>query len=93
MSIVYKILCEVKLMHEYYLTGSNGETIFDEALQQDRILFLQEQFINDIRSVNQDIEFVVPEMLQEMYKNYHLRIVPSYSGFKLADRYVRKKTG
>src|SRR5688500_8925887 len=91
MSIVYKILCEVKLMHEYYLTGSNGETIFDEALQEDRILFLQEQFIKDIRSLNQDIEFVVPDMLQEMFKNYHLRIVPSYSGFKLAVRCIRKK--
>lgn len=91
MSIVYKILCEVKLMHEYYLTGSNGETIFDEALQEDRILFLQEQFINDIRSVNQDIEFVVPDMLQEMFANYHLRIVSSYSGFKLAVRCIRKK--
>jgi hypothetical protein len=91
MAIIYKILSEVKLMHEYYLTGSKGETVFDEALQDDRISFLQQQFINDYRSVNGDIEFVVPEMLQDMFKNYHLRIVPSYSGFKLAARCVRKK--
>lgn len=91
MSIVYKILCEVKLMHEYYLTGSKGETIFDEALQDDRIGFLQEQFINDIRSVNSDMEFEVPDMQREMFKNHHLRVVPSYSGFKLAARCVRKK--
>jgi hypothetical protein len=91
MAIVYKILGEVKLMHEYYLTGSEGQTIFDQALQDDRISFLQQQFINDNRSVNQDIEFVVPEMLQDMFKNYHLRIVPSYFGFKLAVRCVRKK--
>lgn len=90
-TIVYKILCEVKLMHEYYLTGSQGQTIFDEALQEDRINYLQELFINDIRSVNQDIEFLVPDMLQEMYKNHHLRVIPSYSGFKLAARCLRKK--
>lgn len=91
MSIVYKIVCEVKLMHEYYLTGSNGQTVFDEALQDDRIDFLQQQFINDNRTVNQDIEFVIPEMLQEMYRSYHLRIIPSYSGFKLAARCIRQK--
>lgn len=91
MAIVYKIICEVKLMHEYYLTGSKGETVFDEALQDDRISFLQQQFINDYRSVNQDIEFVVPEVMEAMFKSYHLRIVPSYSGFKLAARCVRKK--
>lgn len=91
MAIVYKILCEVKLMHEYYLTGSKGETVFDKNLQDDRIDFLLEQFINDNRSINQDIEFVVPEKMEETYKNYHLRIVPSYSGFKLAVRCVRKK--
>lgn len=91
MAIVYKILCEVKLMHEYYLTGSKGETIFDEALQEDRISFLQQQFINDNRSVHQDLEFVVPDMLQDMFNSYHLRIVPSYSGFKLAARCNRRK--
>jgi hypothetical protein len=86
MAIVYKILCEVKLLHEYYLTGSQGQSVFDETLQQDRLAFLYNNFSRGMPSISSDMDFVAPASQQQLFENYHLRIVPSYSGFKLAVR-------
>lgn len=92
MNIIYKILCEVKLMHEYYLTEepapviTNERTVFNFTTQQERLDFLQKQFLKPVPHIGNDLLFVFPEMLQSFYNGYHLRVVPSYSGFKLAVR-------
>jgi len=86
MAIVYKIICEVKLLHEYYLTGSQGQSVFDETSQDDRLQWLYNHFSQGAPSINNDIDFVAPASQQQLFENYHLRIVPSYSGFKLAVR-------
>lgn len=90
MAIIYKILCDVKWMHEYYLTGNNGQTIFDFPLQQDRLNFLIEQFRKDASTINKNMEFLLPEPLKMQFSNYHLKIIPSYSGFKLAVKCTKK---
>lgn len=84
MSVIYKILFEVKLLHEYYLTRIKGENIFDGLNADARAAFLFEQFQNGNTSINNDVDFVIPELQQQLYKNHHLRIIPSYSGFKIA---------
>jgi hypothetical protein len=71
-------------MHEYYLTGSNGQGVFDFPLQTDRLDFLFEQFRNDAPTINSNLEFLVPEPLKPQFSNYSLKVIPSYSGFKLA---------
>lgn len=90
MAIVYKILCEVKLMHEYYLTGSKGENVFDFVAQGDRIDFLFQQFVKDVPTINSNIEFLIPEAQREIFNNLHLKIIPSYSGFKMAVKCNKK---
>jgi hypothetical protein len=40
MALIYKILFEVKLIHEYFFTDKNGDTIFAQANQSDRINML-----------------------------------------------------
>ena len=45
MSVIYKILFEVKLLHEYYLTRIKGDNIFDGADADARNVFLLEQFV------------------------------------------------
>jgi hypothetical protein len=90
MAAIYKILCEVKWLHEYYLTASNGETVFDFPSQNDRINFLFQQFVKDGKTINHHLEFVIPEPFQQLFKDYNLRIVPSYSGFKLAVKCTKK---
>jgi hypothetical protein len=90
MAIIYKILCEVKLMHEYYLTGSKGENVFDFAAQGDRIDFLFQQFVKNATTINNNLEFLIPEAQQAIFSNLHLKIIPSYSGFKLAVKCNKK---
>ncbi len=63
MPLIYKILCDVKWMHEYYLTGSNGQGVFDFPLQTDRLNFLFEQFRKDAPTINSNLEFLVSRTL------------------------------
>ncbi|HXS57590.1 MAG TPA: hypothetical protein VN726_15765, partial [Hanamia sp.] len=90
MSLVYKILCEVKLMHEFYVTSKDGKNVFGLVNQADRINFLFDQFSRGVPSINNDLEFIFPPDLEEQYKSQYLRILPSYSGFKIAIRVNQK---
>ena len=80
---IYKILCEVKWLHEYYLTRDKGETIFEKAAQPDRLDFLFDRFVKDLPSIDEDLEFLV-HPLNNTLGNYRVRLLPSYAGFKLA---------
>jgi hypothetical protein len=84
MSVIYKILCDVKLMHEFYLTESKGETVFDLPSQQLRLDFLLKQFLKKIPDIGDDLSFVFPDSLLPYYKGYHLKVLHTYSGFKIA---------
>lgn len=90
MSLVYKILCEVKLMHEFYVTSKDGKNVFSLVSQADRINFLLDQFSRGVPSINNDLEFTFPEKLEDQYKSQYLKILPSYSGFKIAIRVNQK---
>jgi hypothetical protein len=88
--IIYKTLCEVKWLHEYYLTREKGETIFDKVTQSDRLDFLFDRFVKDLPSIHDDLVFLEhPE--NRTFSNYRIRIIPSYSGFKLAVQCRRDK--
>ena len=91
MSINYKTLFEVKLLHEFYLTNSNGDTIFTLASQQDRLQFLKAEYDLERASVDDNLSFIFPQELEQTYKNYHLKLFSTYSGFKVAMR-VNQKT-
>jgi hypothetical protein len=80
---IYKILCEVKWLHEYYLTRDKGETIFEKPVQSDRLNFLFDRFEKDLPSIHEDLEFE-SHPLNNTLKNYRIRVLPSYAGFKLA---------
>jgi hypothetical protein len=91
MSIHYKTLFEVKLLHEFYLTSTSGNTIFSLNSQQDRLQFLTEEFNSERASLGDNLAFTFPEELEQTYKNYHLKLLSTYSGFKVAIR-VNQKT-
>lgn len=91
MALIYKILFEVKLIHEFFFTDKNGDTIFAQANQSDRMNLLQDEFSGDRKSINDDVSFDFPENLSALYKNYHLKIISGYSGCKVAIR-VNQKT-
>jgi hypothetical protein len=83
MDILYKILFEVRLLHEFYLTNSNGVSIFNGNPQQ-RTDFLRERFSRDERNIGSDLFYQVPEPAAITFRNLHLRLLPTYAGFKVA---------
>ena len=80
---IYKILCEVKWLHEYYCTLEKGETIFEKAAQGDRMDFLFNKFIKDLPSIDEDLEFTA-HPANNNFRDYHIKVLPTYAGFKLA---------
>ena len=86
MSVIYKTLFEVKLMHEYYLTKKDGAVVFENPDQPSRLNFLEDEFTIERPSVNDDISFEFPESLKQKYESLHLRILPTYSGCRIVVR-------
>ncbi|MBA4057147.1 MAG: hypothetical protein C0490_20710, partial [Marivirga sp.] len=84
MAICYKTLFEIKIFHEYYLTDPDGKNVFDFAAQQDRINFLFERFANGKSNINEELLWTVPLSAKKIFKDFHLRLVPSYAGCKVA---------
>jgi hypothetical protein len=86
MPVIYKILFEVKLLHEFYLTRPDGSTIFELANQGERLNFLLEEFTNGNESINSDLSYEFHERVRKEYEGYGLKLIPAYSGFKVAAR-------
>jgi len=84
MQTIYKILFEVRLLHEFYLTNPDGSSIFGAASAIARDSFLQDFSDRSQRSINSDIDYVVPFVSQQLFKNYRLKLIRTYSGFKIA---------
>jgi hypothetical protein len=91
MGLIYKTLFEVKLLHEFYVTNTDGNSIFDLANQNDRLNFLLDQYRKDEESINQDVLFEFPKQLQLQYEMYNLKVLPTFSGCKVVVR-VNQKT-
>jgi len=87
---IYKILCEVKWLHEYYLTRDKGETIFEKPAQSDRLDFLFDRFVKDLPSIHEDLVFQ-EHPLNKTFNNYNIKLLPAYAGFKLAVKCNKKK--
>ena len=90
MKLIYKILFEVKLLHEFYLTESNGKTIFDinapaddAVAQKARLAYLSQKFSENRENINSEIEFQIPEQSKSLYANHHLKMITTYAGFKV----------
>jgi len=86
MAINYKILFEIKLLHQYFLTGQDGITIFEKPDQDARLKYLYEQFILRKEAIDDFVTFSFPEHLKELYEGYNLRLLSTYSGCKVAVR-------
>ncbi|MEO6613370.1 MAG: hypothetical protein ABIT05_14880 [Chitinophagaceae bacterium] len=90
MAVIYKTLFDVKLLHEYYLTNRDGTTIFESVDQDARKTFLEEQYARGAESVSNDLAFEFPDSLSAFYESFYLKVLPSYSGFRVLTR-VNKK--
>lgn len=83
MAIIYKILFEVQLMHEYYLTNYDGKNIFENNAVN-RQEFLKNKLRDSQKAITDDVYFSVPALAQKVFDDYHLKLLTTYSGFKVA---------
>lgn len=84
MRTLYKILFEVKVLHEYYLTDPPGTSIFGLVAQSDRMQFLADRSATDVMAVNEDMVFYLDPAQQTLFRNNHLILLNSYSGCQVA---------
>lgn len=82
--MIYKTLLHVKLLHEYFLSGQKGETIFAIPAQADRMNYLMNNMALDQPSASNLLDFIIPDAFKKDYQDQHIRILPTYSGFKVA---------
>ncbi len=80
-SIIYKTLFKVQILHEYYLTNSDETTIFDNLNNKES--FLSNNFTRNLPSVSNDLSYEIPQAIQEMFSNSHLRLITDYMGFSI----------
>lgn len=90
MSVIYKPLFEVKLLHEYYVTRNDGSSVFEKVSQQERLDFLAAEYALGTESINNDIHFEFPDFLKPAYESHFLKIIPTYSGFKVVTKVNRQ---
>jgi hypothetical protein len=83
MTTIYKILFEVQVLHEFYLTNQDNTTIF-EGTTAARQVFLNDRFLKNARSISSDLRYLVPPSMQSVFNKYRLRLLAGYSGFKVA---------
>ena len=92
MTTIYKILAEVKILHDYYLTDGDGKSVFSLGLINDRNQFLQDFYLKGQKGIHSDIICSFsPE--SDIDKEYHLKLLPTYSGFKIGVEVNRKLVG
>ena len=87
----FKTLFEVKLFHEFYQTDRNGKNVFELANQIDRLEFLKNKFLENDDNINQDLEFKIPKFFKNQMENFGLKLIPTYSGFKILISVKAKK--
>ena len=71
---VYKILFEVLLLHEYYLTDADQSSVFDAVSIGDASGYLAKRMQQDRPSVMEQLKIVVPEAGGLLVKNAILRV-------------------
>jgi len=84
MNIIYKPLVEILLLHEFYLTESEGNTIFDKTLQADKIDYLINNYNESDIHITDDLSFNPTDLSKSLLRNQHLHISPTYSGFRVS---------
>ena len=91
MAVIYKTLFDIKILHQFYFSEQKGETIFDQPVQADRISFIQRKLAAGLPSIDEELVFETPESLRRLYHDQRIRVIPTYSGCKVATEVIAQK--
>ena len=83
MKLLYQILFEVKVLHEYFLTNPDNTSVFQDATQTDRLAWLNDRYTKD-QPVLEDLGFGLAAATVEAFRNQGLILLNSFSGFQVA---------
>lgn len=80
--ITYKKLCQVHVLHEYFLLGRNESTFFGlgREAREDRI---QKMLYHDTYDMRRQLSIVPTAKTEKLLDEYHIRFIPTALGFFL----------
>jgi len=91
MNTIYKTFAEILLLHEFYYTESEGNTIFDLLNQTDKINFLLNSYEENDPRLTDDLHFEAAPLSAKKLKNQRMQIFQTYSGFKIVMEVAEQK--
>jgi hypothetical protein len=80
---LYKVLFEMQLLHEYFLTDPDQSSVFDPVNISNATDYVTTRQQQGRPSVTASLQFVLPAATEKIFRNYRLRLVNTYSGFKV----------
>jgi hypothetical protein len=86
MNLIYQILCDVRVLHEYYLTDPNNASVFQDATQIERLAWLTRRGQEGLPAGAKDLQFILPPCMTTLFRNQDLRLLPTITGFQVAVR-------
>jgi len=90
---LYKVLFEVQLLHEYFLTDPDQSSVFDAANIANATSYLATKQQQGRPSLANTVQFVLSAATQQVFRNYGLRLIDTYSGFKVVVKDTVKLPG
>lgn len=82
-TLEYKILCEVHILHDYFLIDYNNNSFFAKDVTQRQVL-LGRKLQTGAYDMSRWFEFLMDKTNLEYLSNYKLRVMPTALGFAIA---------
>jgi hypothetical protein len=81
--IEYKIVCDLNILHDYYLIDSKYQSFFTRSDGEKHSL-LQAKLRRRQYDISRDLDLLINKEALKMIKDYRLRLIPNPLGFMLA---------
>lgn len=82
-TIEYKILCEVHILHDYFLMDNHNNSFFAKDVAQQQLL-LGRKVQKGSYDISRWLELLLDKSNREALNNYKLRLMPTALGFAVA---------
>ena len=91
MTIEYKILFEVRILHDYYLADRSGNSFFSLDVNAQNAL-LEEKLKKEKYDIHTDLELVFSQNDQVFFRNHKMKLVKTKLGFFVGIEVVSEKS-
>lgn len=81
--IEFKTVCEIRIIHDYYLIDSSHRSFFDRS-PEDQAIVLNRKLQAVQYDIRNDLQFIVSKQDAEKMRNFRIRLLETPLGFNLA---------